>query len=414
MPANPAEVACSNQSRAGSQCRSLRRWLAFLESIVRAFERDKINCNTSAKSRLVNKLLKGRYSARYFLPDKVSRATIEDIVDAANNAPSGSNMHLLHLWRHQRHDIHGNLMVDAHKSGAPYVARYAYWPPTLPADHAARKFEFEKRFYAAFGVEWGDMEGSLGRAAIAGRNYEFFNAPIALIFTINSELRQGSWMDLGHLGLLGLKLYTVLETGRTTVWHAFKFSRRVAAFLEVMFLLNWIKSAALLASEYQVGKARWRCWSSDDVFEVMKGCWYAVVRAWLRTARRWMVPHLQRFETFVRDVEPESSKAWWWMVHVGKKFVLTEMVQSWQKSTVESKKEYQDCTSVGFGPWTSESGLGGMTQFLNESNGGGGVGEGAVQQGQIRSWFLRSPMSPAFCLCALFAAAGSDGDEAGT
>ncbi|KAJ7629739.1 nitroreductase [Mycena polygramma] len=146
---------------------------------------------------LVNKLLKGRYSARYFLPDKVSKATIEDIVDAANNAPSGSNMQpwKVYCLSGDIKDTISAKMVEAHKSGAPYAARYAYWPPTLPADYAARKFEFGKRFYAAFGVEWDNLAG---RADVAGRNYEFFNAPIALIFTINSELCQGSWMDLGH------------------------------------------------------------------------------------------------------------------------------------------------------------------------------------------------------------------------
>ncbi|KAJ7149946.1 hypothetical protein C8R46DRAFT_1125272 [Mycena filopes] len=37
-----------------------------------------------------------------------------------------------------------------------------------------------------------------GRLKSRATSTEFFDAPVALIFTISSELRQGSWMDLGH------------------------------------------------------------------------------------------------------------------------------------------------------------------------------------------------------------------------
>ena len=30
-----------------------------------------------------------------------------------------------------------------------------------------------------------------------GRNYEFFDAPVGLMFTIDRALRQGSWLDYG-------------------------------------------------------------------------------------------------------------------------------------------------------------------------------------------------------------------------
>ncbi|KAJ6578107.1 nitroreductase [Mycena capillaripes] len=146
---------------------------------------------------LVNQLLKDRYSARYYLPDKIDRATIEDIVDAANNAPSGNNMQ---PWK--VYCISGDIkdaisaeMFKAHKDDAPYAARYAFYPPTLPPDYAVRRFDFGKFYYGNLGLEHDDLAG---RAADIGRNYEFFGAPVALIFTFSSELREGSWMDLGH------------------------------------------------------------------------------------------------------------------------------------------------------------------------------------------------------------------------
>ncbi|KAJ6543587.1 nitroreductase [Mycena vulgaris] len=146
---------------------------------------------------IVNRLMKERYSARYYLADEVSKATIEDIVDAAKNAPSGNNMQpwKVYVIAGAVKDAVVAEMVEAHKNNAPYEARYMYYPPILPAEYAVRRSDFGKFFYGSLGIEYDDLAA---RNSDISRNYEFFGAPVALIFTINSELRQGSWMDLGH------------------------------------------------------------------------------------------------------------------------------------------------------------------------------------------------------------------------
>ncbi|KAF7335426.1 Nitroreductase [Mycena venus] len=145
----------------------------------------------------VDQLLKGRYSARYYLPDKIDKATIENIVDAANNAPSGNNMQPWKVYcvAGDVKDAISAQMVEAHDSRASYAPRYTYYPPTLPPEYAIRRREFGKHYYGHLGIDYDDVEG---READLRRNYEFFDAPVALIFTVNSELREGSWMDLGH------------------------------------------------------------------------------------------------------------------------------------------------------------------------------------------------------------------------
>ncbi|KAJ7680027.1 nitroreductase [Mycena rosella] len=141
--------------------------------------------------------MKGRYSARYYLPDKIDRATIEDIIDAANSAPSGTNMQpwKVHCVSGAFKDALVAEMVEAEKNHLPYQARYTFHPQILPPEHAARRFEFGQVFFGILGIERDDVAA---REAEVTRNYEFFGAPVALIFTLNSELRQGSWMDLGH------------------------------------------------------------------------------------------------------------------------------------------------------------------------------------------------------------------------
>ncbi|KAK7017348.1 Nitroreductase [Favolaschia claudopus] len=146
---------------------------------------------------VVDGVLKGRYSARYYLPTPIDKATIEAIVDAASNAPSGNNMQPWKVYA-----ISGlikatisNEMVKAHNNHEPYEARYAYYPPILPSEYQVRKFNFGKFWYGHLGIDHDDFAA---REASNTRNYEFFDAPVALIFTMHSEMRQGSWMDLGH------------------------------------------------------------------------------------------------------------------------------------------------------------------------------------------------------------------------
>jgi len=48
--------------------------------------------------------------------------------------------------------------------------------------------------YGTLGIGKGDREASARQHA---RNYEFFGAPVVLIFTIDRDLETGSWLDYG-------------------------------------------------------------------------------------------------------------------------------------------------------------------------------------------------------------------------
>jgi nitroreductase len=54
--------------------------------------------------------------------------------------------------------------------------------------------------YSLLGVAKGDFEGTQQARM---RNYEFFDAPVGMIFTLDEDLEIGSWLDLGiYLGTL--------------------------------------------------------------------------------------------------------------------------------------------------------------------------------------------------------------------
>jgi len=50
------------------------------------------------------------------------------------------------------------------------------------------------QLFSLAGVARGDREAG---AAQRGRNYTFFGAPVGLVFTIDRDLEQGSWLDYG-------------------------------------------------------------------------------------------------------------------------------------------------------------------------------------------------------------------------
>jgi nitroreductase len=145
----------------------------------------------------VDHAITSRRSIRRFLPTPVPGATVEAILDAAARAPSGTNMQ---PWR-------GYALAGAAKAALIDAVQAAF-------DAAEPGHEQEVRYYPdAFfepylsrrrAVGW-DLYGLLGIAkgeaakmkAQHRRNFQFFDAPVGLIFTIDRRLATGSWLDYG-------------------------------------------------------------------------------------------------------------------------------------------------------------------------------------------------------------------------
>ncbi|KAJ7052118.1 Nitroreductase-like protein, partial [Mycena amicta] len=145
---------------------------------------------------MVNRLLKERFAARYYLPAPISLRTIEEIVDAANGVPSGFNIQPWKVYAvsGSSKDSLVAQMLAAHEKGAPSTARFDNDSVDIPEIFAMRRAEFGKLFFQAQGVQREDVEG---RRAVDARNYKFFDSPVALIFTLHAELKEAAWLDLG-------------------------------------------------------------------------------------------------------------------------------------------------------------------------------------------------------------------------
>ncbi|KAF8989793.1 nitroreductase [Cyathus striatus] len=144
-------------------------------------------------------LMKSRFSCRFYLPRQVDKETVNEIIDVARYAPSGNNLqpwHKVYCISGDFKDTLSKELQQANLENPDGHGDYKYYPDPadIPPLYAARRREFGKVFYPPLGVQQHDMEA---RRRVSARNYEFFGAPVAFIFTIHKDLTKGSWLDLG-------------------------------------------------------------------------------------------------------------------------------------------------------------------------------------------------------------------------
>ena len=144
----------------------------------------------------VEQAIKARKSVRGFLPKAVELEIIEDILSVAAFAPSGSNTQpwKVHVVTGEARDRLATTLVNAHNSKAPQNREYDYYPAEWRSPYTERRRAAGWGLYSLLGIEKGDRDASFRQHA---RNFEFFDAPTVLIFTIDNDMGKGSWLDYG-------------------------------------------------------------------------------------------------------------------------------------------------------------------------------------------------------------------------
>ena len=152
----------------------------------------------------VDQAIRSRQSVRAFLPHPVGRATVEDLLRLASRSASGSN---IQPWRVRviAGDVKARLTqaifdAVARDGFEPYQREWNYYPVRWREPFLGRRRKIGWDMYNLLGVPKGDFEGTQQARM---RNYEFFGAPVGMIFTLDEDLEIGSWLDLGiYLGSL--------------------------------------------------------------------------------------------------------------------------------------------------------------------------------------------------------------------
>jgi len=144
----------------------------------------------------VDDAIRARKSVRAFKPDPVPLSLVTEILELARHAPSGTN---IQPWK--VHVVAGETRrqlekeVLAHRETDP-ADKGAEFPRTSKRKepYTGRMRTLGKEMYGLIGIPKGDRAANWAQW---GRNYQFFDAPVGLIFTIDKDLDAMSFLDIG-------------------------------------------------------------------------------------------------------------------------------------------------------------------------------------------------------------------------
>ncbi|CAN7490860.1 nitroreductase [Bosea sp. LjRoot9] len=145
----------------------------------------------------VESAIASRRAVRAFLPDPVEPALVRRILAVAAQAPSGTNMQ---PWKvrvigpDSRVRLEAGLLLALDSPDLPAAEEYRYYPESFREPYLSRRRKVGWDLYGLLGVKKGDVAGMRRQTAA---NLRFFDAPVALMVTIDRDLEIGSWLDLG-------------------------------------------------------------------------------------------------------------------------------------------------------------------------------------------------------------------------
>jgi len=154
---------------------------------------------SSQATAAVDAALRSRRSVRAFLPTPVPREVVQAILDVAARAPSGTNtqpwkVHVLTGAAKASLSKAIRTAYDDPEERARHTEEYAYYPTEWRSPYIDRRRKVGWDLYTLLGIGRSDK---LRMHEQHGRNYDFFGAPVGLMFTIDRVLEQGSWLDYG-------------------------------------------------------------------------------------------------------------------------------------------------------------------------------------------------------------------------
>ena len=154
---------------------------------------------STPEQQAVDAAITSRRSIRAYTPQPVAREDILQILQVAGRAPSGTNTQpwKVYVLEGERKRELSSAILAIHndpEQARLHTEEYAYYPREWVSPYIDRRRKVGWDLYALLGLT---RDNKAGMAAQHGRNYEFFGAPVGLIFTIDRIMEQGSWLDYG-------------------------------------------------------------------------------------------------------------------------------------------------------------------------------------------------------------------------
>lgn len=148
---------------------------------------------------IIDRAITSRRSVRAFLDTPVDAAIIRAILEVSSRAPSGTNTQPWKVYvltgaaKQSLSDEIVATFMDAQKAAA-HQEEYDYYPKEWIEPFIGRRRKVGFDLYGLLGLKKDDKAGMTRQHA---RNYQFFDAPVGLIFTIDRIMGKGSWLDYG-------------------------------------------------------------------------------------------------------------------------------------------------------------------------------------------------------------------------
>ena len=155
--------------------------------------------------RYVDDAICSRHSVRAFLDTPIETQVIKDILAVASRAPSGTNTQPWKVYvvtGQKRAELISRVcsaQIELYQNpelAAQYKETFAYYPETWISPFIDRRRENGWGLYGLLGIQKTEREKM---AAQQLRNFQLFDAPVALCFTVNKIMGIGAKMDISMM-----------------------------------------------------------------------------------------------------------------------------------------------------------------------------------------------------------------------
>jgi nitroreductase len=139
-----------------------------------------------------------RIACRAFLDKPVDLNIVRELIVRAQRAASGGNLQPWNVYA-----LTGSPLAEFKRMVAERIAKedprrtaseYPIYPEPMFSPYKERREAHGVQLYGSLGIAQDDGGARLAQYK---KNFEFFNAPVALFITIDRRLGPGQWADLG-------------------------------------------------------------------------------------------------------------------------------------------------------------------------------------------------------------------------
>ena len=151
----------------------------------------------------VDHAITSRMSARAFTQQPVPREMITEILQVASRGPSGTNTQpwKVYVLQGASRDSLVEKVCAAHEAMhhnpelvQQYQEQYDYYPTQWVSPYIDRRRENGWGLYGLLGIGKGDKDKMHAQQQ---RNFKFFDAPVGMMFTLDTVMGRGSLFDYG-------------------------------------------------------------------------------------------------------------------------------------------------------------------------------------------------------------------------